>query len=184
MNVKEAANIETFTEDTTFAVVTAMVHMPNGVQRMNPEIEGLVQTSLNMGILTTEESEVQMTFAVRSSSETEKQYLIDQLTSLTETLGGNVEIAGPYPGWEYKADSRLREVMVEAYKQLYNGEEPVVEGIQAGLECGIFASKLPGLDAVSFGPQMEHIHTTNEVLSISSTERTWELVVKTLAALK
>lgn len=103
VNVKEAANIETFTEDTTFAVVTAMVHMPNGVQRMNPEIEGLVQTSLNMGILTTEESEVQMTFAVRSSSETEKQYLIDQLTSLTETLGGNVEIAGPYPGWEYKA---------------------------------------------------------------------------------
>ena len=184
MNVKEATNKETFTEDTTFAVVTAMVHMPNGVQRMNPEIEGLVQTSLNMGILTTEESEVQMTFAVRSSSETEKQYLIDQLTSLTETLGGNVEIAGPYPGWEYKADSRLREVMVEAYKHLYNGEEPVVEGIHAGLECGIFASKLPGLDAVSFGPQMEHIHTTNEVLSISSTERTWELVVKTLAALK
>ncbi len=79
---------------------------------------------------------------------------------------------------------RLREVMVEAYKHLYNGEEPVVEGIHAGLECGIFASKLPGLDAVSFGPQMEHIHTTNEVLSISSTERTWELVVKTLAALK
>ena len=184
VNVKEATNIETFTEDTTFAVVTAMVHMPNGVQRMNPEIEGLVQTSLNMGILTTEESEVQMTFAVRSSSETEKQYLIDQLTSLTETLGGNVEIAGPYPGWEYKADSRLREVMVEAYKHLYNGEEPVVEGIHAGLECGIFASKLPGLDAVSFGPQMEHTHTTNEVLSISSTERTWELVVKTLAALK
>ena len=69
MNVKEAANIETFTEDTTFAVVTAMVHMPNGVQRMNPEIEGLVQTSLNMGILTTEESEVQMTFAVRSSED-------------------------------------------------------------------------------------------------------------------
>lgn len=144
MNVKEAANIETFTEDTTFAVVTAMVHMPNGVQRMNPEIEGLVQTSLNMGILTTEESEVQMTFAVRSSSETEKQYLIDQLTSLTETLGGNVEIVGPYPGWEYKADSRLREVMVEAYKYLYNGEEPVVEGIHAGLECGIFCFQIAG----------------------------------------
>ena len=184
VNVKETADVETFTEDTTFAVVTAMVHMPNGVQRMNPEIEGLVQTSLNMGILTTKDSEVQMTFAVRSSSETEKQYLIAQLTSLSETLGGEIEIVGPYPGWEYKADSRLREVMVEAYKDLYNGEEPVVEGIHAGLECGIFASKLPGLDAVSFGPQMEHIHTTNEVLSISSTERTWKLVVKTLAALK
>ena len=73
--------------------------------------------------------------------------------------------------------------MVQAYKDLY-GNEPVVEGIHAGLECGIFASKLPGLDAVSFGPQMKDIHTTNEVLSISSTKRTWELVLKTLEALK
>ena len=185
VNVKEEPNkVTTFTEDTTFAVVTAMVHMPDGVQKMSQEIEGLVQTSLNMGILTTQKSEVQMTFSVRSSSETEKQYLIDKLTSLTETLGGDVEVIGAYPGWEYKEDSRLRQVMVNVYKDLYNGEEPVVEGIHAGLECGIFASKLPGLDAVSFGPQMEHIHTTNEVLSISSTERTWELVVKTLAALK
>ena len=184
VEVKESGKVDVFTEDTTFAVVTAMVHMPDGVQRMNPEIEGLVQTSLNMGILTTKDNEVQMTFAVRSSSETEKQYLIDKLTSLTETLGGDVEIQGPYPGWEYKADSRLRQVMVDVYKDLYNGEEPVVEGIHAGLECGIFSSKLPGLDAVSFGPQMEHIHTTKEVLSISSTERTWELVVKTLEALK
>lgn len=184
VELKESDKVDVFTEDTTFAVITAMVHMPDGVQRMNPEIEGLVQTSLNMGILTTKDSNVEMTFAVRSSSETEKQYLIDKLTSLTETLGGDVEIQGPYPGWEYKADSRLRQVMVDVYKDLYNGEEPVVEGIHAGLECGIFSSKLPGLDAVSFGPQMEHIHTTKEVLSISSTERTWELVVKTLAALK
>ena len=184
VNVKEAANIETFTEDTTFAVVTAMVHMPNGVQRMNPEIEGLVQTSLNMGILTTKDSEVQMTFAVRSSSETEKQYLIAQLTSLSETLGGEIEIVGPYPGWEYKADSRLREVMVEAYKDLYNGEEPVVEGIHAGLECGLFYKKMEGLDCVSLGPDMKDIHTSEEVLSISSTERVWKYLVKVLEALK
>lgn len=184
VNVQEMKQVNAFTEDTTFAVTTAMLHMPDGVQRMSPEIEGLVQTSLNMGILTTEKTEVEMTFSVRSSSETEKQYLIDKLTSLTETLGGEVDVVGAYPGWEYKEDSRLRQVMVDVYKDLYNGEEPIVEGIHAGLECGIFASKLPGLDAVSFGPQMEHIHTTKEVLSISSTERTWELVVKTLAALK
>ena len=184
VKVEKTKQVDAFTEDTTFAVTTAMVHMPDGVQRMSPEIEGLVQTSLNMGILTTEKTEVEMTFSVRSSSETEKQYLIDKLTSLTETLGGEVEIVGAYPGWEYKEDSKLRQVMVDVYKDLYNGEEPVVEGIHAGLECGIFAAKLPGLDAVSFGPQMEHIHTTNEVLSISSTERTWELVIKTLEALK
>ena len=176
--------VDAFTDAATLATIIAMVNMPNGVQRMNPEIDGLVQTSLNMGILRTEMLEVKMTFAVRSSSETEKQYLIEKLKSLTEIFGGSVEIVGPYPGWEYKADSRLRQVMVDAYKDLYNGEEPVVEGIHAGLECGIFASKLPGLDAVSFGPQMNNIHTTNEELSISSTQRTWELVVKALAALK
>ena len=178
VNVKETADVETFTEDTTFAVVTAMVHMPNGVQRMNPEIEGLVQTSLNMGILTTKDSEVQMTFAVRSSSETEKQYLIAQLTSLSETLGGEIEIVGPYPGWEYKADSRLREVMVEAYKDLYNGEEPVVEGIHAGLECGILSTKIPNLDCVSIGPNIYEIHTTEEHMSISSVQRMWNYLVE------
>ena len=178
VNVKETADVETFTEDTTFAVVTAMVHMPNGVQRMNPEIEGLVQTSLNMGILITKDSEVQMTFAVRSSSETEKQYLIAQLTSLSETLGGEIEIVGPYPGWEYKADSRLREVMVEAYKDLYNGEEPVVEGIHAGLECGILSTKIPNLDCVSIGPNIYEIHTTEEHMSISSVQRMWNYLVK------
>lgn len=184
LNVRETDMIDAFTDAATLATIIAMVNMPNGIQRMNPEIDGLVQTSLNMGILRTEMLEVKMTFAVRSSSETEKQYLIEKLKSLTEIFGGSVEIVGPYPGWEYKADLRLREVMVDAYKDLYNGEEPVVEGIHAGLECGIFASKLPGLDAVSFGPQMNNIHTTNEELSISSTQRTWELVVKALAALK
>ncbi len=184
LNVREPDMVDAFTDAATLATIIAMVNMPNGVQRMNPEIDGLVQTSLNMGILRTEMLEVKMTFAVRSSSETEKQYLIEKLKSLTEIFGGSVEIVGPYPGWEYKADSRLRQVMVDAYKDLYNGEEPVVEGIHAGLECGIFASKLPGLDAVSFGPQMNNIHTTNEELSISSTQRTWELVVKALAALK
>ena len=184
LNVRKSDMVDAFTDAATLATIIAMVNMPNGVQRMNPEIDGLVQTSLNMGILRTEMLEVKMTFAVRSSSETEKQYLIEKLKSLTEIFGGSVEIVGPYPGWEYKADSRLRKVMVDAYKDLYNGEEPVVEGIHAGLECGIFASKLPGLDAVSFGPQMNNIHTTNEELSISSTQRTWELVVKALAALK
>ena len=184
LNVRKPDMVDAFTDAATLATIIAMVNMPNGVQRMNPEIDGLVQTSLNMGILRTEMLEVKMKFAVRSSSETEKQYLIEKLKSLTEIFGGSVEIVGPYPGWEYKADSRLRKVMVDAYKDLYNGEEPVVEGIHAGLECGIFASKLPGLDAVSFGPQMNNIHTTNEELSISSTQRTWELVVKALAALK
>lgn len=183
VNVIDSNLVEAFSDAATLATIIALVNMPNGVQRMNPEIEGMVQTSLNLGILRTEKNAVKLSYAVRSSSESEKKFLIEKLRSLTEIFGGTVDISGVYPGWEYKADSRLRDVMVESYKELY-GQEPVVEGIHAGLECGIFASKLPGLDAVSFGPQMNGIHTTNEVLSISSTKRTWELVVKTLAALK
>lgn len=167
----------------TAAVIQALLHMPSGIQRMNPEIEGLVQTSLNLGILRTNEDSVDLSYAVRSASEHEKQFLIDKMNDLAVLLGGSTEITGPYPGWEYRADSRLRDVLVDTYRELY-GKDPVVEGIHAGLECGLFASKMGEIDAVSLGPQMEGIHTVNEVLSISSVQRTWELVTKALAALK
>lgn len=167
----------------TAAVIQALLHMPSGIQRMNPEIEGLVQTSLNLGILRTNEDSVDLSYAVRSASEREKQFLIDKMNDLAVLLGGSTEITGPYPGWEYRADSRLRDVLVDTYRELY-GKDPVVEGIHAGLECGLFASKMGEIDAVSLGPQMEGIHTVNEVLSISSVQRTWELVTKALAALK
>ena len=167
----------------TAAVIQALLHMPSEIQRMNPEIEGLVQTSLNLGILRTNEDSVDLSYAVRSASEHEKQFLIDKMNDLAVLLGGSTEITGPYPGWEYRADSRLRDVLVDTYRELY-GKDPVVEGIHAGLECGLFASKMGEIDAVSLGPQMEGIHTVNEVLSISSVQRTWELVTKALAALK
>ena len=183
LNVKETETVSIMAREDAKAVVTAIINLPNGIQRMNPDMKDMVQTSLNLGILKTEADKVILSYAVRSSSESEKWYLVDSMRNLTEALGGTVDVSGIYPGWEYRAESRLRDVMVEAYKKQY-GEEPVVEGIHAGLECGIFASKLEGLDAVSFGPQMEHIHTTNEVLSISSTKRTWDLVVSVLAALK
>lgn len=183
LEMTETGSIICMPKTSTKAVIMALVTLPNGIQRMNPEMKGMVQTSLNLGVLKTGEREVVLSFAVRSSSQTEKEYLIEKLCALTGIFGGTVEVTGNYPGWEYKADSRLRDVMVEAYKEQY-GKEPIVEGIHAGLECGIFASKLPGLDAVSFGPQMEGIHTTNEVLSIASTKRTWKLLLKTLEMLK
>jgi dipeptidase D len=174
--------VSCMTKETGNHVMAACINLPNGVQRMNPEMEGMVQTSLNLGILKTEKDCVTLSYAVRSSSESEKQFLINKMESLTQILGGTITISGRYPGWEYKSDSKLRVAMVDTYRTLY-GEEPVVEGIHAGLECGIFASKLEGLDAVSFGPQMQNIHTTNEVLSVSSTKRTWELLVNLLKSL-
>lgn len=182
-NVIEEQFMDVMSGATTLATIISLVNMPNGIQRMNNEIEGMVQTSLNLGILRTTETNVALSYSVRSSVESEKQFLIEKLRSLTEIFGGTLEMSGEYPGWEYKADSKIREVSVKAYEELYK-EEPVVEGIHAGLECGLFADKIEGLDAISFGPTIKNVHTTDEMLSISSTERTWNLITKILEMLK
>ena len=98
---------------------------------------------------------------------------------LTEFLGGSYEEQGDYPAWEYRKDSRMRDLMADVYEELF-GEKPVVKAIHAGLECGLFYDKIPGLDCVSFGPTMIDIHTTGEKLSIPSTEKMWKYLVRTL----
>ena len=164
------------------AVVLLLNMLPNGVICMSPDIPNMVQTSLNLGVLRTGEKEVSLTYSVRSSKESQKHNLVTRLRLLTEFVGGTVEVEGEYPGWDFKQDSRLLEVMKEAYREQY-GSEPVVEGIHAGLECGVFASKIEGLDAVSFGPQMHNVHSIQEELCISSVERTYCLVKTTLEKL-
>ena len=181
--VTETGSAEVMTAASTGRVITALMNMPNGIQRMSPEMKDMVQTSLSLGILRTDEEAVVLTFSVRSSVESEKRHLIDRLECLAEALGGQIALAGDYPGWEYRPESKIRDVMVKAYESLY-GVSPVVEGIHAGLECGLFAAKIPDLDAISFGPQMYDIHTTREKLSLGSTARTWELLKKTLEMLK
>lgn len=170
------------TEEGSGKVLALLNALPNGVQAMSADIEGLVQTSLNLGILKTEENAVTMTFSVRSSVNAEKTELIDRLKTLGAQYGAEYTESGEYPAWEYRRDSRLRDVMVGTYARLY-GAEPKVEAIHAGLECGIFSDRLPGLDAVSFGPQMYDIHTSRERLEIASVARTWDYLVAVLAAL-
>lgn len=156
--------------------------LPNGVQAMSADIDGLVQTSLNLGILTTDDDAMRMTFSVRSSVNAEKTALIESLKEIGESFGAKYGESGAYPAWEYRHESRLRAVMVDTYERLF-GEKPVVEAIHAGLECGIFSDALEGLDAVSFGPQMHDIHTSRERLNIASVERTWDYLIAVLAAL-
>jgi len=95
------------------------------------------------------------------------------------SLGGSFEHSASYPAWEYAENSKLRETMTAVFERLYD-RTPKIETIHAGLECGLFYEKIPGLDCVSFGPTMKDIHTTEETLSISSTERMWKLLVRTL----
>lgn len=163
--------------------IAALVNLPGGIQRMSADIPGLVQTSLNLGILTTTETDVSMHFSVRSSVGTEKQALISQLSNLMDILGGSVVCTGDYPAWEYNPDSKLRDLMVDIFEEQY-GRKPVVQALHAGVECGLFAGKLPGLDCVSFGPDMKDIHTTSECMDVASVQRTWKFTLEILKRLK
>ncbi|WP_369283800.1 aminoacyl-histidine dipeptidase [Oscillibacter sp. GMB15532] len=156
---------------------------PNGVQVMSAEIPGLVQTSLNLGILATREEAMEASFCVRSSVGSQKEMLKDRLACLTAMLGGNTEFIGEYDAWEYRPESPLRELMTAVFRDLY-GKAPKVEAIHAGVECGLFCGKLPGLDCVSIGPDLKDIHTPRERMSVSSTGRLWGFVVEVLGRAK
>lgn len=152
---------------------------PYGVQSMSREIDGLVQTSLNIGILRTEGDAWVLTYSVRSSVEQEKNDLNRMLHALAGQAGGTAVTDGEYPAWEYRKDSPLRDRMVAVYERMY-GSKPRVEAIHAGLECGLFAGGIPDLDAVSFGPDMRDIHTPRESLSVASVARTWRYLLAVL----
>lgn len=152
---------------------------------MSKEIEGLVETSLNLGSLKTLEDSFTALHSIRSSVNTRKESICDKLDNLVEMLGGKIEYSGAYPGWEYRTDSPLRDTCIKVYKEQY-GEEPRVEAIHAGLECGLFAGKMNDgkFDAVSIGPDMKGVHTTDESLSIPSVGRTWKYLLGILEASK
>lgn len=147
---------------------------------MSADMPGLVETSLNLGILKYEEGNLLAEFSVRSSVESAKRALIDRVGAVTGLAGGAIEVSGDYPGWKFRKDSPLRDKMVRLYEEMY-GAAPKVEAIHAGLECGILGSKIGDLDCVSMGPDMKAIHTTEETLSISSVKRVWEYLVRLLA---
>ena len=149
---------------------------------MSNDIDGLVQTSLNLGVLRLEKGSCQLSSAIRSSVSAEKTALSQRLAALAAAYGADFGQRGDYPAWEYRKDSPLRETMVQVYREQY-GKEPVIEAIHAGLECGLLGEKLPGLDAVSIGPEMHDIHTSRERLGIASTARMWEFIKAVLKAL-
>ncbi|MCC8076990.1 MAG: aminoacyl-histidine dipeptidase [Oscillospiraceae bacterium] len=164
-------------------VVALLMCAPGGVQAMSGEIPGLVLTSLNLGILETTAVEVSAIFCVRSGLESGKALLTDGLERLTALLGGRTEISGDYPGWAYRSDSPLRTLLAAVFQEQC-GHAPRVEAIHAGVECGLFAGKLPGLDCVSIGPDLTDIHTARERMHIASVGRTWALLCETLRRMR
>ena len=169
------------TTECSSKVIALLNAAPNGVQTWSEDIEGLVQTSLNLGIVTLDE-QLSLTWAVRSSVNKEKTELLERLSELAAFYGATCDVHGQYPAWEYKKDSKLRDTMVRVYSDMF-GKKPEIVAIHAGLECGLLSEKLPGLDCVSIGPNMQDIHTSRERLEIESTKRTWEFILEILKAL-
>ena len=162
-------------------VIALLNAAPNGVRAWSEDMPGLVQTSLNLGIVTLDQ-QLELTFALRSSVAAQKQAMVDHLQQLAQTFDAQYSQLGDYPAWEYKKESVLRDTMVQVYRNLF-GKEPKVVSIHAGLECGLLGEKIPGLDCVSIGPQIHDIHTSRERLDIASTERTWRFLLEVLKSL-
>lgn len=154
-------------------------NMPNGIQHMSMDIKGLVETSLNAGIMKLSDQAFTVSFSVRSSVTSRKYELTDRLAFLIEFLGGSISVNGDYPAWEYKQESKIRNLMAEVYRDLFK-KEAKFEAIHAGLECGILSGKIEDLDCISFGPDLMDIHTPKERLNISSAERVWNLIIEFL----
>ena len=182
VSVEETAAETSFSEADTKTFLSCMGAIPDGVVSMSENIKGLVQTSLNLGIIKTDESGIRLGHALRSSVKTEKEALQEKVASVYQKHGAKASLHGDYPEWEFKKDSRLQKVIADVYRQ-QSGKEINITAIHAGLECGLFCQKRPGLDCVSLGPDIFDIHTTLEKLSKKSAERVFELLLKVLAEL-
>lgn len=170
---------EALTEEDSRRLNSLICMLPYGVQAMSSSMKGLVETSLNPGMISLREGQFHVGISVRSSLDSAKQGLFDRLSALAQLAGVEMEITGNYPGFAYREDSPLCRKMSEVYEKMY-GRKPEVMAIHAGLELGFFAGKIRGLDCISMGPDMKNIHTTEEELSISSVKRVWEYLLQLL----
>ena len=170
-----------FTKNDTRKFIRFLMTVPNGVIEYTPGLAGMPQTSLNLGILTTAADGISAEFLIRSSVNSQKQMMMDRLACIAAQFEGNVRIVGQYPAWEYRTESDFRDLLQGVYKDTY-GKEAGICVTHGGLECGLLAAKMPGLDAVSIGPEMYGIHTPDEKLNIPSVQRTWKFLKAALEA--
>ncbi len=179
--IKENANgkFYGFTPECKNRLLYTLTQTPNGVLKMSADIPDLVETSLNLGVLKTEQTNVCMRYALRSNVESELTVLEQTMQSFADNINSQITVSGHYPPWEYAKHSPLRDIFVQCYTA-QRGEKPKIEAIHAGLECGVFASRIQGLDCIACGPALFDVHTVNEKLSISSTKRTYQLLLKIL----
>ncbi len=167
----------------TSRILHVLLALPQGVQEMNADFPGLVQTSLNLGVMHMDDEGIRFSFSVRSCIASQKQMLIQRVKSIVEYAGGTVGERSSYPGWQYDRNSALRKQVQAVYRDL-TGCDGRIEATHGGLECGLFIEKIPGLDALSMGPELHDVHSVEERLNVASTERVYKLVCEVLARSK
>lgn len=172
-----------FTKSVTEKVIISLMLIPNGVQTMSKDIEGLVESSNNLGVVITTEDTVTIECAMRSSLVSLKTHISNEIKLVSEIIEAKWESKSSYPAWEYSNESYIREMFIECYKEI-NGKDVNVAAIHAGLECGLFKEKFPDMDMVAFGPDMFGVHAPGEKVSISSTKKCYELLLKVLEEIK
>lgn len=167
----------------TLNIINFLHEVPNGVLEMSKHIEGLVETSINIGFISTEivdgNVKIRIKSLARSMANDPLNKLVEEVTDLTRKHDANIKIAASNPSWEYKEDSKIKELIAKSFKEI-TGNEPVIKAIHAGLECGVFTQNIKGADVVSIGPNIYGAHTPEERMDIKSVGETWEWLLKIL----
>ncbi len=181
IEVEKTENI--FETNTKSSLIDLLRLIPNGVETMSASIEGLVESSNNIGVLETEDGKVILSNAIRSSVRSLKDELNSRIGTISKLTGAEMKLIADYPEWQYKVDSPIRDLMIDLFKEKFN-RELKIDAIHAGLECGFLKEKLGDIDMVSIGPDIRDVHTPAENVSISSTQRVYEFLVEVLKKIK
>ncbi len=171
-----------FTAESSKLIINLLCELPDGVQAMSADFTGVVETSLNIGVIKIENNAFHVFALLRSSKDNKKAELTEKIKKISERFGARCDIKSEYPAWEYKKDSPLRKTMVSVYEDMF-GKTPDTIIIHGGLECGLFSGKIKDIDAVSTGPNLYDIHTAHESLSVSSLARIYKYICRVLEAL-
>lgn len=183
ISVSDTAEHTVLREDIKDKIIHSLLCAPNGICEMSAEIEGLVETSLNLGVLQTNDQNVTLHFALRSNKLSALKFLEEKLSAFFDNQNIDYQTFGHYPPWEYREISPLRDMYCDIFFKTFQ-KHPKVKAVHAGLECGVFAGNIHDFDCISIGPEMHDVHTTRERLSIGSTENFFNLIIKTLENLK
>lgn len=179
LTFEKTADSPALSSSETSTMLKTLFSLPQGVQEMSFDFPGLVQTSLNMGVMRMEKDGLHFSYSVRSCIASQKEALLEKVSVIVVSGGGDVEVRGCYPGWQYRKESAFRDTILRSYESV-TGKSGRIEATHGGLECGLFIKKIPGLDAVSMGPELHDVHSVRERLNIASTRRAYEVVCEVL----